>query len=112
LIRERGPRRPPRPLPRRAALEKQFQQVQEEYERLARNAQGEIIKNAKLVATTLAVALAWVRDRPQVVAPVVGARDTGQLNGSLRAEEITLPDEITAALDDISAIDVGYPERH
>jgi superfamily I DNA and/or RNA helicase len=39
---------------RRAALEKQFQQVQEEYERLARNAQGEIIKNAKLVATTLA----------------------------------------------------------
>ncbi|WP_338058940.1 AAA domain-containing protein, partial [Streptomyces hirsutus] len=39
---------------RRATLEEQFQQVQEEYERLARNAQGEIIKSAKLVATTLA----------------------------------------------------------
>jgi hypothetical protein len=39
---------------RRSELEKQFQQVQEEYERLARNAQGEIIKSAKLVATTLA----------------------------------------------------------
>ncbi|MGW7082197.1 AAA domain-containing protein [Streptomyces sp. NPDC054871] len=37
-----------------ASLEAQFQQVQEEYERLARNAQGEIIKGAKLVATTLA----------------------------------------------------------
>ncbi|MGW1196380.1 AAA domain-containing protein [Streptomyces sp. NPDC002536] len=38
----------------RASLEEQFQQVQEAYERLARNAQGEIIKGAKLVATTLA----------------------------------------------------------
>ncbi|WP_431983087.1 AAA domain-containing protein [Streptomyces qinglanensis] len=38
----------------RGALEKEYQDVQEEYERLARNAQGEIIKGAKLVATTLA----------------------------------------------------------
>ncbi|PRX44956.1 aryl-alcohol dehydrogenase-like predicted oxidoreductase [Prauserella shujinwangii] len=59
----------------------------------------------------LAVALAWVRDRPGVVAPVVGARDTGQLAGSLAAEELTLPPAIRAALDDVSAIDFGYPER-
>ncbi|PGH48249.1 AAA domain-containing protein [Streptomyces sp. Ru87] len=39
---------------RRPELEKRFKAVQEEYERLARNAQGEIIKNAGLVATTLA----------------------------------------------------------
>ncbi|MEU0840993.1 AAA domain-containing protein [Streptomyces sp. NPDC005962] len=39
---------------RRSALEDEYQQVQQEYERLARNAQGEIIKSAKLVATTLA----------------------------------------------------------
>ncbi len=39
---------------RRSALEKQYQQVEDEYERLARNAQGEIIRTAKLVATTLA----------------------------------------------------------
>ncbi|WP_406049283.1 AAA domain-containing protein [Streptomyces virginiae] len=39
---------------RRPALEKQYQEVQEEYERLARDAQSEIIKGAKLVATTLA----------------------------------------------------------
>ncbi|MFE5859067.1 AAA domain-containing protein [Streptomyces virginiae] len=39
---------------RRPELEKQYQQAQEEYERLSRNAQGEIIKSAKLVATTLA----------------------------------------------------------
>ncbi|WP_327174329.1 AAA domain-containing protein [Streptomyces sp. NBC_01335] len=39
---------------RRPELEKRYQQAQEEYERLARNAQGEIIKSARLVATTLA----------------------------------------------------------
>lgn len=39
---------------RRPELEKRFRQVQEEYERLSRDAQGEIVRNAKLVATTLA----------------------------------------------------------
>ncbi|MEU6196716.1 AAA domain-containing protein [Streptomyces sp. NPDC047061] len=38
----------------RSSLEQKFQELQEEYERLARNAQGEIIKSARLVATTLA----------------------------------------------------------
>lgn len=64
-----------------------------------------------LNTSPLVVALAWVRDRPGVVAPVVGARDTGQLTGSLSAEELTLPLAIKAALDDVSAIDFGYPER-
>ncbi|MGW1596277.1 AAA domain-containing protein [Streptomyces sp. NPDC002343] len=39
---------------RRSAVEEQFRQIQEEYERLGRDAQGEIIKGAALVATTLA----------------------------------------------------------
>ncbi|GHF52345.1 aryl-alcohol dehydrogenase-like predicted oxidoreductase [Amycolatopsis bartoniae] len=64
-----------------------------------------------LGTSPLAVALAWVRDRPGVVAPVVGARDTGQLTGSLAAEDIVLPHAIKAALDDVSAIEFGYPER-
>lgn len=64
-----------------------------------------------LGTSPLAVALAWVRDRPGVAAPVVGARDTGQLTGSLAAEAITLPPAIKAALDDVSAVEFGYPER-
>ena len=44
-------------------------------------------------ASPLAVALAWVRDRPGVVAPIVGARTSGQLKGSLDADDVTLPDE-------------------
>ena len=63
-----------------------------------------------LGTSPLAVALAWVRDRPGVVAPVVGSRDTGQLTGWLAAEDITLPPAIRSALDDVSALDFGYPE--
>jgi hypothetical protein len=33
------------------------------------------------------------------------------LLGALQVEEIALPVPITRALDDVSAIEVGYPER-
>ncbi|WNV86503.1 aldo/keto reductase [Umezawaea sp. Da 62-37] len=64
-----------------------------------------------LGTSALCVALAWVRDRPGVVAPVVGARDTNQLLGSLAAEDLTLPPAIRSALDDVSAVELAYPER-
>ncbi len=64
-----------------------------------------------LGVSPLAVALAWVRDRPGVVAPVLGARTAGQLLSSLQSDELTLPAEIRNALDDVSAIELGYPER-
>jgi aryl-alcohol dehydrogenase-like predicted oxidoreductase len=64
-----------------------------------------------LGVSPLEVALAWVRDRPGVVAPVLGARTVGQLVGALQAEDVELPPEIRAALDDVSAVNCGYPER-
>jgi aryl-alcohol dehydrogenase-like predicted oxidoreductase len=56
-----------------------------------------------LELTPLEVALAWVRDRPGVTAPIVGARTAAQLKGSLTVEDCTLPPEIVGALDDVSA---------
>jgi aryl-alcohol dehydrogenase-like predicted oxidoreductase len=53
--------------------------------------------------SALEVALAWVRDRPGVTAPIVGARTAAQLRGALGVEEITLPAEIIDALDDVSS---------
>jgi aryl-alcohol dehydrogenase-like predicted oxidoreductase len=50
----------------------------------------------------LEVALAWVRDRPGVTAPIVGARTAAQLREALSVEELALPEEITQALDDVS----------
>jgi len=58
----------------------------------------------------LEVALSWVRDRPGVAAPIVGARTAAQLRGTLQAESVTLPAEIRAALDEVSRPPAGYPE--
>jgi aryl-alcohol dehydrogenase-like predicted oxidoreductase len=58
-----------------------------------------------LGTSPLVVSLAWVRDRPGVAAPIVGARTVGQLVGSLQAEAVTLPDRIREALDDVSAVE-------
>ena len=54
--------------------------------------------------TPLQVALAWVRDRPGVTAPIVGARTAAQLRTALEVEELTLPAELVAALDDVSGV--------
>ena len=64
-----------------------------------------------LGVSPIEVALAWVRDRPGVTAPILGARTAGQLQGALLSEELRLPAEIAQALDDVSAISMGYPER-
>jgi aryl-alcohol dehydrogenase-like predicted oxidoreductase len=48
------------------------------------------------------IALAWVRDRPGVVAPIVGARTAAQLRGTLTSEEVELPPQIRLALDEVS----------
>src|SRR3954451_131100 len=63
-----------------------------------------------LGVSPVAISLAWVRDRPGVVAPIVGARTAAQLKGSLDADDVVLPEEIRQALDDVSMPVVGYPE--
>jgi aryl-alcohol dehydrogenase-like predicted oxidoreductase len=64
-----------------------------------------------LAATPLQVALAWVRDRPGVAAPIVGARNAQQLTAALSVETLSLPDEICRALDDVSAPVHHYPDH-
>jgi len=51
----------------------------------------------------LEVALAWVRDTPGVTSAIVGARTGAQLRGILTSEEITLPEIVREALNEISA---------
>ena len=48
------------------------------------------------------VALAWVRDRLGVTAPIVGSRTVAQLRTALASEELELPPPIVAALDEVS----------
>jgi aryl-alcohol dehydrogenase-like predicted oxidoreductase len=63
-----------------------------------------------LATSPIAVALAWLRDRPGVVAPVLGARTLGQLTAALVSDTLDLPQEIADALDDVSAPVIDYPE--
>ncbi|MFC4496866.1 aldo/keto reductase [Streptomyces ovatisporus] len=64
-----------------------------------------------LAVSALQVALAWVRDRPGVTAPIVGARTSQQLTEALSVEGLSLPDEICRALDDVSAPVHRYPDQ-
>jgi aryl-alcohol dehydrogenase-like predicted oxidoreductase len=64
-----------------------------------------------LAVSPLHVALAWVRDRPGVAAPILGARNAQQLTASLSVEALTLPEEICLALDDVSAPLHRYPDH-
>jgi aryl-alcohol dehydrogenase-like predicted oxidoreductase len=63
-----------------------------------------------LATSPVSVALSWLRDRPGVVAPILGARTLGQLTGALASDALDLPREICDALDDVSAPAIDYPE--
>jgi aryl-alcohol dehydrogenase-like predicted oxidoreductase len=71
-------------------------------ERSARIVHAVLTAADGLGTSPLAVALAWVRDRPGIAAAVVGARDAAQLSASVATEPLLLPPEIRAALDDVS----------
>jgi aryl-alcohol dehydrogenase-like predicted oxidoreductase len=47
------------------------------------------------------LALAWLLSNPAVTAPIIGPRTMEQLEGSIRATEIKITDEIKAKLDEI-----------
>ncbi len=64
-------------------------------EALARAADG-------LGALSSHVALAWLWQKPQVAAAIVGCRTVEQLRSLLPATELDLPSPISSALDDVS----------
>ena len=65
--------------------------------------QAVIVAAEGLALSPLEVALAWVRDRPGITSSIVGARTGAQLRGILRSEEIEIPAQVAAALDEVSA---------
>jgi aryl-alcohol dehydrogenase-like predicted oxidoreductase len=59
--------------------------------------------------TPARVALNWLRQREQQVIPIVGARTASQLQDSLGALTFRLDDKNMERLDNISAVDLGFP---
>ncbi len=55
------------------------------------------------------VALAWTLLQPAVVAPIVGARTVAQLEDNLGSLAVEFSAEQRRKLDEISAIELGFP---
>lgn len=56
------------------------------------------------------VALAWLRYRDIPIIPIVGARRISQLQDNLASLQLTLTPEQISALDEASAIELGFPQ--
>lgn len=55
------------------------------------------------------VALAWLRQRPESVIPIIGARNLAQFKDNLGCLDVKLAPEIMERLDAVSRIDLGFP---
>ena len=58
------------------------------------------------------VAVAWLLRRPTVTSVIIGARTDEQLGDNLRAAELTLSDEETGRLEEVSRPPLVYPYWH
>lgn len=59
--------------------------------------------------TSSQVAIAWVRQRPDLIIPLLGARSLKQLEDNLAALDVRLDEGQLALLDEASAIEMGFP---
>ncbi|MFD4643123.1 aldo/keto reductase [Lentzea sp. NPDC058436] len=62
---------------------------------------------AQLDASAAAVSLAWLRQRPGTVVPIIGARKLEHLESNL--DEVTLTPQQSAELDAVSKPELNYP---
>jgi len=73
---------------------------------------AEVTKLAQeLGATPAQVALAWVRQGPGVIVPLVGARTREQLDDNLGCLALELAPEQKSRLDEVSRIRLGFPHE-
>ncbi len=65
----------------------------------------------ELGCTPSQVAINWVRQQPGLIIPIIGARTADQLSDNLSCLEVPLPDDKLQRLNDISAIEPGFPHE-
>jgi aryl-alcohol dehydrogenase-like predicted oxidoreductase len=63
----------------------------------------------KLGITPTQVAINWVRQKNQVMIPIIGARKLEQIQDSLKCLDFTLPEDALAELNEVSKIELGFP---
>ncbi len=71
---------------------------------------AEVIKVAEEIGNTPSqVALNWVRQRPGVIIPIIGAKTEKQLKDNLECLNFTLSEKHMNQLSEASKIDMGFP---
>jgi aryl-alcohol dehydrogenase-like predicted oxidoreductase len=65
--------------------------------------------SADLGSPMAAVALAWVRQRPEVTSTIVGARTVGQLDANLASLQVTIPERQLAQLNEATRPQLEFP---
>ncbi|MGN6353342.1 MAG: aldo/keto reductase [Parafilimonas sp.] len=92
-----------------------FGRIKEGSNRLNENSQRvtkEVIAIAeKLGVEPSHVALKWTMQQPLSVIPIVGATKLSQLEQNLKTVNVTIPEEDMQHLDEVSAIDLGFPMK-
>ena len=75
-----------------------------------RSISGAVVEVAEAIGKTPAqVALTWLRRRPGVVIPIIGARRLSQLKDNLACVDFVLEEEHQQKLNEISRIELGFP---
>ncbi len=74
---------------------------------------AEVVKDiaAEIGTTPSRAALAWTLLNPAVTAPIVGARSLAQLDDNLGALQVEINPGQRARLDQVSAIELGFPHE-
>lgn len=63
----------------------------------------------ELECTPAQVATNWVRQQPGIMLPIIGAKSMPQLEDNLKALDFPLSDEQMQRLNEVSAIELGFP---
>ncbi len=92
-----------------------FGRIKEGSNRLNENSQ-QVTKEVIAIAEKLGVepshvALKWTMQQPLSVIPIVGATKLSQLEQNLKTVDIIIPEEDMQHLDEVSAIDLGFPMK-
>lgn len=80
-------------------------------ERSRRIVEAVVVAAEGLACSPGDISLAWLRERAGVASVLLGVRSPGQLMAALNSERVVVPDEVYAALDDVSAPELEYPEQ-
>lgn len=63
----------------------------------------------KLGVSPAQVAMRWTMQQDHTSIPIVGGRKLHQIEDSIGAADIVIPDELMAELSEVSSIDLGFP---